>query len=688
MQMTRTGTLRRALALAAALSVQLAGQPRRDAGEWFRTGALLTPRYQHSATRLSDGRVLVAGGRGLRHAYLDTTGVFDPGTGEWTAVGRLAHARYYHSATLLQNGQVLVAGGINDTGHLDSVELFDPIAGMWHAARPMRTPRREHTATRLHDGRVLVAGGQTGAGTPTDAAEIYDPLRDRWTAVAPLRMARRSAAAALLPDGRVMVAGGTGTPGPLAAIEIFDPRQNTWHEAPSMRFAREYPTATTLPSGDVIVIGGFGGDGPVGASEIYSPRDHRWIAGGSLLTARFDHRVALLPDDRLLIAGGVDGQNGVLAAAELYDPVKRVFEPAAAATERRYGASATVLSNGSVLLVGGASRFNAEGESWLASSEVFASVSGRWQRAISGADNRPRAAPSPALARIARAGQAVLALPDGRVLISGGYDGQRIVNTTEIFDPATKRWSPGAPLSSARRDHTMSLLPNGMVMVAGGEEIAPLATTEILDDELDRWIPGAPLRQARSKHTATLLPNGMLLLTGGTGADSRALASTELYDTAIDVWRPGPPMAIARSGHTATLTDRGTVLVTGRDGQEEYVPFPKSILSARPPAPQIASVPRLWPGASGTIRGRDLTDRLRRSGGGFQHSPADVPTVTLLSLAFDVQATVSVGRWSATAIDIRIPANFPPGPALLTVSVGGAAFDTRAITVLSRSQPR
>jgi N-acetylneuraminic acid mutarotase len=80
--------------------------------------------------------------------------------GTWTLAGNLNTARYAHTATLLTNGQVLVAGGYDQNGQpLASAELFNPRTNMWSPTGSMNVPRIGHTATLLPNGEVLVAGG-------------------------------------------------------------------------------------------------------------------------------------------------------------------------------------------------------------------------------------------------------------------------------------------------------------------------------------------------------------------------------------------------------------------------------------------------------------------------------------------------------------------------------------------------
>src|ERR1700730_11300798 len=77
----------------------------------------------------------------------------------WTATGSLGAARFDHTATLLANGQVLVAGGYSNGSYLASAELYDPASGTWTGTGSLATARRGHTATLLPNGKLLVAGG-------------------------------------------------------------------------------------------------------------------------------------------------------------------------------------------------------------------------------------------------------------------------------------------------------------------------------------------------------------------------------------------------------------------------------------------------------------------------------------------------------------------------------------------------
>ena len=158
-------------------------------------------------------------------------------------------------------------------------------------------------------------------------------------------------------------------------------------------------------------------------------------------------------------------------------------------------------------------------------------------------------------------------LPDGMVLAAGGAGSSvTALASAELYDPASSTWTETGDLADRRRSHTATLLPNGQVLVAGGKSSPYLASAELYDPASGTWTTTGSLATARRSHTATLLPNGQVLVAGGIKG-STILASAELYDPASGTWAETGSLANARQIHTATLLPNGKVLVAG--GQDK-----------------------------------------------------------------------------------------------------------------------
>ena len=243
-------------------------------GMWTSTGSMHLPRSYHTATLLANGQVLVAGGSHLASPPVFSQGIppggasdvselYDPGTGAWTITDSLQTARYCHSATRLNDGKVLVAGGYGVQGMADllaSAEVYDPTTKTWSETGSLPQPLIYHTATLLHDGDVLVAGGKTALvpeNEDTANAEIYQASTGTWKPTASLDAAVAGHTATLLPDGRVLVIGGTTDPEIWSNSEIFDTATETWHASPGLNRGRSLPTATLLADGQIFVTGGI-----------------------------------------------------------------------------------------------------------------------------------------------------------------------------------------------------------------------------------------------------------------------------------------------------------------------------------------------------------------------------------------------------------------------------------------------
>ena len=366
------------------------------AGCWEAAIALDVRRAGHTATLLADGRVLIAGGGGDAGTSVE---IYDPSSAQWTNAASLHLTRAGHTATLLADGRVLVLGGheiyippswppgamsptsarvLND----DTGEVYDPAADTWTSIPGPLTPRGYFSATLLLDGRVLVAGGLGDTDNTLGSCELYDPATGQWTKTGSIAEPRAHAwitfwtrwghSATRLADGRVLLAGGfedDWTMNVVAEAELYDPATGLWSPAGTLSDARGYHTATLLADGRVMVAGGDWrhcpgsggcGEGTLATTEIYDVSANAWSPGPQLITPRSFHASTLLRDGSVLSVGGARSTSGIpyfamalVEEAEQSPAPPARWAPAGSPGTFREGHTATLLGDGSVLVVGG-----------------------------------------------------------------------------------------------------------------------------------------------------------------------------------------------------------------------------------------------------------------------------------------------------------------------------------------------
>jgi hypothetical protein len=197
-------------------------------GKFTSTGSMTTGRSGHTATLLADGHVLIAGGA-VEHSggtleMVATAELYDPKTGTFHATGSMTMGRDAASATRLKDGRVLIAGaGDEGNAAVASADLYDPTTGKFSATGSMNTARYGHSATLLPDGRVLMSGGTDGTGD-LSSLETYDPAKGRFEGAGSTGI-RGWASAAILRDGRVLIVVDSypsKTSEPIWEYEFFD----------------------------------------------------------------------------------------------------------------------------------------------------------------------------------------------------------------------------------------------------------------------------------------------------------------------------------------------------------------------------------------------------------------------------------------------------------------------------------
>ncbi|CAF4785166.1 unnamed protein product, partial [Rotaria sp. Silwood2] len=337
--------------------------------------------------------------------------------------------RCLHTASVLISGKVLVAGGYGYDGYSDwgpwnSSELYDPATGMWTRTGNMTLGRYYHTASILANGKVLVVGGYRSdeysyLGS-LNSSELYDPATGIWTRMGNLAVGRYFHRASVLTNGKVLVTGGYGFDGHnyldiLNSSELYDPTTGIWTKIGNMHFRRYCHTASVLANGKVLVISGYGSDdysywGYLNSTELYDPTTGIWTRTGNINVGRQYHTASVLTNGKVLVAGGYfsDGYSywKPVNSSELYDPMTGIWTKTGNMTDGRYYHTASVLANGKVLVAGGY-----------------------------------------------------------------GYSGSNsfgILNSSELYDPSTGIWTMTSSMNTARSEHTASVLTNGKILVTGG----------------------------------------------------------------------------------------------------------------------------------------------------------------------------------------------------------------------------
>lgn len=275
---------------------------------------------------------------------------------------------------------------------------------------------------------------------------------------------------------------------------------------------------------------------------IVSPQPGSFTRVGELRNARFGHTATLLKDGTVLVLGGQNATTGTLDSAEIYDPSAKTFT--ALSTHLilgRYGHTATLLSDGTVLIAGGFAYGGA-----TATTEIF-----------DPADKSFTAGPSLLVPRA----QHTASLTANGVVFSGGRNVSGAIYTTELG-------SSLVTMGANRYSHAATVLDDASVLITGGfgyygtaiatAEIAtPTASTLDLVMQQDMNTP-------RAEHTASLLADGTVLVAGGLNAFSSTLASAEIFDPATGTFTSlSHAMGTPRCAHTATVLMNGCVLLAG-----------------------------------------------------------------------------------------------------------------------------
>jgi len=250
-----------------------------------------------------------------------------------------------------------------------------------------------------------------------------------------------------------------------------------------------------------------------------------------------------------------------------------VWLPAGDLVEPRNATNAVVVGTGQVLVVGSDYQ-----TSWLSacgastdgsdSVEIGDPATGIWEKTTGLSSLRD----DPAL----------VVLPDGRALLTGGAAGENVgwsaFSSTYIFDPTTGLWSRSGLLNTARTAVAATALADGRVLVAGGmfmDRTSPdpprlLETSELWDPGSGTWTRTGALVETRVGASAVTLADGRVLIVGGAASLEGApfeQESAEVYDPTTGRWSPAGTLATARSGFVLVALRDGGAIIAGGFGE-------------------------------------------------------------------------------------------------------------------------
>ena len=315
-------------------------------------------------------------------------------------------------------------------------------------------------------------------------------------------------------------------------------------------------TSTLLTNGRVLVTGGDDSEAPEGlltpykSAEVYNPATGSWSKTGSMAYARSDQTATLLKSGKVLIAGGSDSKK-----AELYDPATGKFSLTGAMTVPTSYHTATLLTDGRVLIAGGWDGGPSVGGPYLASAEIYDPGTGKFSQTGSMQDERENA-------------QAVL-LPNGKVLIVGGDLGKSYaygwesLDSAEIYDPGTGKFTLTGSMNIPRTQFSATLLPTGKVLVAGGQDLDGPAMAETYDPatgkftRLESWGKSGAAKLFGIQ--TFLLHDGRVLIVGWDDAADLSM----LYDSVTNTFSPIAAPTAAGLLPSVVLLD-GSVLMPGQ----------------------------------------------------------------------------------------------------------------------------
>jgi hypothetical protein len=384
--------------------------------------------------------------------------------------------------------------GTNGTAMRPSAIRFTPW-GRSLVERKSRCWKSGAIALAIILSSTMVLAGETSMSSylgPAPPQTEGDITGYEWHDAPSLTLARSSFAVVVLNDGDILVIGGMTLEGPTATTEIFDVKASLWKLGPSLNSKRVGHTATLLRDGTVLVVGGDTGSGATASAEVLDIAKSVSVQTPDMFFARSGHAAVLLKNGNVLVTGGADWATSVWRQAEVFNTSTHKWTPAGSTSTARLFFSMLLLPDGTALAVGGdtnqtSERYNATANGWSQSSKMTS------QRIYSSS-----------------------ALIGGKVISAGGLVGNNLVNSTEMFDPATNSWKAVGNMQTARARFSLTPLPNGDLMAAGSQGTSGTsASCEVFHPETSSWQTSPPMNVSRGAHGSAVVSGGATYVMGG-----------------------------------------------------------------------------------------------------------------------------------------------------------------------------
>lgn len=443
---------------------------------------------------------------------------------------------------------VLLLGGLSSSQQLGGTVFYDVNSKQVEPVNQPNVARYLHTATQLHSGKILVVGGATdvpldvgGKLKPTGVTELFDLSTLTFNLTGALATPRYGHSAVLLPDGKVLIVGGNNRHyGGLAqGAELYDPASGAFTAAGTMNTLRK-GNAATLISGpgepaQVLVYGGYVLRDRQTSTEIWSEATRTFATGPDMPSGQgYFPTPVESSQGQFVIAGGVDRSSKVLANTQVL-VLPSTFANGPALNYVRLGHTLTALAGGTGLIaIGGAPNRTAELET------------GNLWKVLSGSGSCPG---SPGCMVAIRYDHTATLLPDGTVFVAGGIDANsNVLGSSEIYDPAAERFSPGVALPS-QTQHTATFLSTSTVsLIAGpspaafGQKVTLVATVSVATGtpsgkvtffDGSSAIGTSPVNSGSASLETSSLAVGSHALTAGYAADPVNLPATSAPVTEV-----------------------------------------------------------------------------------------------------------------------------------------------------------